>query len=201
MMLLPPDIRFAYRLATDADVKAWSFGLVKAAKINAGNDWQKQRGTFDDQAIFGPKRRFRCACGKLDGDRFKDKICDRCGVKVASPEVRHRRSAHIDLSQPIAHPLGKDKDRLNVLPVLPVAFIDAPDGSRLLDAYDQILRGQGALDFEHGFVRLLEILAPLLVTAHQWDLRERSVIAHGMGLKDQEADRGPEPLATRGRSR
>jgi hypothetical protein len=184
---LPGEIAIRYRHTTDKEVRAESFGLLKAAHINAELDWRNQRGTFDDQAAFGPKRDFECACGKYLGRDRAGIICDQCGVKVTTSDVRRSRCAHINLAVPILHPIGGEPALLNVVPVLPVAFIEAPGGADLLRAYDRVLRGGEAHTLSEAFGSLLDVLAPLLVAAHNWNLSERSLIAHGMALKEAPA--------------
>jgi hypothetical protein len=180
---LPHQIAIRYRPATDNEVQTQSFGLLKVARINTEPDWRKQRGTFDDQAAFGPKRDFECACGKYLGSDSAGIICDQCGVKVASSDLRRSRCGHINLPVAILHPMRGDSAPLNVLPVLPVAFIEAPDGADLLRAYDHVLHGGDARTLSEAFGSLLDVLAPLLVAAHNWNLSERCLIAHGMALK------------------
>lgn len=184
---LPREIAIHYRPATDNEVRAESFGLLKASRINAEQDWRKQRGTFDDQAAFGPKRDFECACGKYFGRDHADAICDQCGVKVTTADVRRARCGHINLSVPILHPLSGEPAPLNAVPVFPVAFVEAPGGADLLHTYDKILCGADARELSDAFGMLLDLLAPLLVAAHNWKLSERLLIAHGMALKETSA--------------
>jgi hypothetical protein len=184
---LPGQIAIHYRPATDNEVRAQSFGLLKAARINAEQDWRKQCGTFDDQAAFGPKRDFACVCGKYFGRDNAGMICDQCGVKVTTSQVRRARCGHINLPSPILHPLGGEPAPLNTIPVLPVAFIEAPGGAGLLRAYDKALCGADAGELSDAFEMLLDLLAPALVVAHNWSLSERLLIAHGMALKETTA--------------
>lgn len=181
---LPAEIAIRYRPATGAEVRAESFGLLKSARINAEQDWRKQRGSFDDQAAFGPKRDFECACGKYVGQNYADIVCDQCGVKVSTADTRRSRCGHINLPLPVFHPLGRDHAHLDALPVLPVAFIEAPNGPALLRAYDLLLHSQDERAVDETFRALLDVLARLLVAAHNWNLSERLLIAHGMALKE-----------------
>src|SRR3954454_8287759 len=117
--ILPPHILAHYRPATSNDIRAKSFGVLESARFGRARlDWQFVRGTFDDQRIFGPVRPFRCACGKYAGFASADILCDQCGVKVTSTKVRRSRCAHINLSDPIQHPLEKIGSELTALPVL-----------------------------------------------------------------------------------
>lgn len=182
-MRLPDDVTSRYRPASDADMRARSYGRLKSATIGAATDAQWVAGSFDDQTIFGPKCDFQCACGKYDGRHHEGMICDVCRVKVTSAESRRSRCAHINVSAPIAHPWDDRASLLHVIPVLPVVFVEAPAGAELLNAYDRVLRGTDASAISDGLAALLDALAPLLIAAHRWDLRERVLIAHGMALK------------------
>lgn len=179
----PADIFSRYRPASDNEVRAESYGALKTARINHESDWRKQRGTFDDQTIFGPQRDFECACGKYVGERHSGIICDICGVKVTSIDARRTCCAHINLPVEILHPLATGGQNLQALPVLPVAYIESRGGAELLDGYDQVLRHADAEPIAAGFRRIVEVLTPLLVTSHIWNLPQRLLIAYGMALK------------------
>src|SRR5215475_9086760 len=55
------------------------------------------------QKIFGPVRDYECACGKYKRIKYKDVVCDRCGVEVTVARVRRERMGHIELAVPVAH--------------------------------------------------------------------------------------------------
>jgi hypothetical protein len=184
-MYLPSHIAAEYRPLERHEVRAESFGKLTRARLYSETDWRKQVGTFDDQRIFGTRRRYRCACGKYDGKQYAEILCDECGVKVTTPDVRRRRGAHINLAEEISHPLGGENDRLIAVPVLPVSFVEAENGAELVAAYDLIIRGRDEREIAQGFARLCEVLSPVLVMAHRWDLADRLLIAHGMGLKER----------------
>jgi hypothetical protein len=187
--LLPDDIATHYRPLTASEVRAESYGRLTAARFdNVAHYRPGDRGTFDDQANFGTKCDYSCACTKYVGRQYDGIICDLCGVKVTTSDVRRTRCAHINLPLPIPHPLGGGDAPLNALPVLPIAFIEAPGGPDLLRAYDRILRGEDERSLTDAFQALLERLAPLLVIAHTWNLDQRPLIAHGMALQDANPD-------------
>jgi len=48
-------------------------------------------------------RDYECACGKYKRIKYKDVICDRCGVEVTIARVRRERMGHIELAVPVAH--------------------------------------------------------------------------------------------------
>jgi DNA-directed RNA polymerase beta' subunit len=123
--ILPGNIAIHYSPETGNEIRAESYGVLHSARINADPEWRKQRGTFDDRATFGPKRDFECACGKYFGRQHAGIICDQCGVKITTSDARRTRCAHINLPVPVSHPLAA-VEPVNSLPVLPVAFIEAP---------------------------------------------------------------------------
>lgn len=51
-------------------------------------------GIFSEQ-IFGPVNDYQCQCGKLKGRANENLICDCCGVKVTSSEMRRKTFARI----------------------------------------------------------------------------------------------------------
>ena len=55
------------------------------------------------EKIFGPTKDFECACGKYKRLRYKNIICDRCGVEVTKSKVRRERMGHIELATPVSH--------------------------------------------------------------------------------------------------
>src|SRR5262249_18534223 len=147
--------------------------------------WEQRRGTLEDQAIFGPVRDFECACGKYRGPKYQNMICDRCGVKVTTRAARRQRFGHIDLPCPIAHPLGRSAERLGAIPVLPAAFAGSRGGEGLSAAYDELVRSvlsESLQGLVAGFNRLVELVCPALIMAHEWDLLEAPLLAFGLAL-------------------
>ena len=53
--------------------------------------------------IFGPTKDFECSCGKYKRLRYKNVVCDRCGVEVTRSKVRRERMGHIELASPCSH--------------------------------------------------------------------------------------------------
>jgi hypothetical protein len=185
MLRLPPLIAARYRPATEREVHSRSFGQLKAPRNADATGWAERRGTLDDQAIFGPLRDFDCACGKYRGPKYQNMICDRCGVKVTTVAARRQRFGHIDLPCPIVHPLGERTERLGAIPVLPAAFVDSRGGDGLADLYDELVRSVLS-EYVEGLVgtfnRLLELLLPAVIVAHEWDLQEAEGLACGLTL-------------------
>lgn len=81
-----------------------SYGEVLTAEtINYRTGNPQVNGLFC-QAIFGPVRDYECSCGKYKRYRYKNVICDRCGVQVTESSVRRERMGHISLAAPCVHP-------------------------------------------------------------------------------------------------
>jgi DNA-directed RNA polymerase subunit beta' len=90
-------------LASPEQIRAWSFGEVKKPEtINYRNLKPERDGLFCER-IFGPTKDWECHCGKYKRMRYKDKICERCGVKVTKQKVRRERMGHIELAAPVSH--------------------------------------------------------------------------------------------------
>ena len=55
------------------------------------------------EKIFGPTKDYECSCGKYKRLRYKNVVCDRCGVEVTKSRVRRERMGHIELAAPCSH--------------------------------------------------------------------------------------------------
>ena len=83
--------------------KGWSYGEVtKPETINYRTLKPEKDGLFCE-AIFGPTKDWECKCGKYKKMKFKNTICDRCGVEVTKSSVRRERMGHIELAAPVSH--------------------------------------------------------------------------------------------------
>jgi DNA-directed RNA polymerase subunit beta' len=90
-------------VASPDTIRSWSRGEVKNPEtINYRTFKPETLGLFC-QKIFGPVRDYECACGKYKRIKFKDVVCDRCGVEVTVARVRRERMGHIELAVPVAH--------------------------------------------------------------------------------------------------
>ncbi len=90
-------------LASPEQIKNWSYGEVtKPETINYRTLKPERDGLFCER-IFGPTKDFECYCGKYKKIRYRDVICDKCGVEVAHSSVRRERMGHIHLAAPVAH--------------------------------------------------------------------------------------------------
>jgi DNA-directed RNA polymerase subunit beta' len=91
------------RLASPERIREWSYGeITKPETINYRTGRSERGGLFDER-IFGPEKDFECYCGKYRRIRYKDIICERCGVEVTHSIVRRERMGHIELASPVAH--------------------------------------------------------------------------------------------------
>ena len=78
-------------LASPEKIREWSRGAVtKAETINYRTLKPEPDGLFCER-IFGPQKDWECHCGKYKKIRYKDMICDRCGVEVTKSSVRRER--------------------------------------------------------------------------------------------------------------
>ncbi len=90
-------------LASPERIRDWSYGEVtKPETINYRTGRSERSGLFDER-IFGPEKDYECYCGKYRRIRYKDIICEKCGVEVTRSIVRRERMGHIELASPVAH--------------------------------------------------------------------------------------------------
>jgi DNA-directed RNA polymerase subunit beta' len=81
----------------------WSHGEVtKPETINYRTQKPEKDGLFCEK-IFGPTKDWECYCGKYKRIRYKDVVCDKCGVRVTRSIVRRERMGHISLAVPVTH--------------------------------------------------------------------------------------------------
>ena len=148
-------------LASADDIRRWSHGEVKKPEtINYRTLKPEKDGLFCEK-IFGPVKDWECACGKYKGIRFKNIVCERCGVEVTTAKVRRERMGHIELAAPVSHiwyfkspssfPLSrmldmKSKDLEKVLYFASYVITDVDTEAREADAAD--LKEELAADLE-----------------------------------------------------
>ncbi len=90
-------------IASPDKIRSWSYGEVKKAEtINYRTLKPEKDGLFCEK-IFGPTKDYECSCGKYKRLRYKNIICDRCGVEVTRTKVRRERMGHIELATPVSH--------------------------------------------------------------------------------------------------
>ena len=91
------------KLASPEIILSWSHGEVtKPETINYRTQRPEKDGLFDEK-IFGPIKDWECYCGKYKRIRYKNIVCDKCGVEVTKSSVRRERMGHIKLAVPVAH--------------------------------------------------------------------------------------------------
>jgi DNA-directed RNA polymerase subunit beta' len=93
----------AIKIASPEAIRSWSYGEVtKPETINYRTGRSERYGLFDER-IFGPEKDYECYCGKYRRIRYKDIVCEKCGVEVTKSIVRRERMGHIELASPVAH--------------------------------------------------------------------------------------------------
>ena len=90
-------------IASPEKIRSWSYGEVKKAETMNYRTLKPERDGLFCEKIFGPTKDFECACGKYKRLRYKNIICDRCGVEVTKAKVRRERMGHIELATPVSH--------------------------------------------------------------------------------------------------
>ncbi len=91
------------KLASPEAIREWSYGEVTKPETINYRTGRSERGGLFDERIFGPEKDYECYCGKYRRIRYKDIICEKCGVEVTQSIVRRERMGHIDLATPVAH--------------------------------------------------------------------------------------------------
>ena len=90
-------------IASPEKIRAWSYGEVKKPETINYRTLKPERDGLFCEKIFGPTKDFECSCGKYKRLRYKNIICDRCGVEVTRSKVRRERMGHIELAAPCSH--------------------------------------------------------------------------------------------------
>ena len=90
-------------IASPDKIRQWSYGEVKKPETINYRTLRPERDGLYCEKIFGPTKDFECACGKYKRVRYKNIVCDRCGVEVTRSKVRRERMGHIELASPVSH--------------------------------------------------------------------------------------------------
>ena len=90
-------------IASPETIRRWSYGEVKKAETINYRTLKPERDGLFCEKIFGPTKDYECSCGKYKRLRYKNIICDRCGVEVTRSKVRRERMGHIELATPVSH--------------------------------------------------------------------------------------------------
>ena len=90
-------------IASPEKIRSWSYGEVEKPETINYRTLKPERGGLFCEKIFGPTKDYECSCGKYKRLRYKNVICDRCGVEVTKARVRRERMGHIELAAPCSH--------------------------------------------------------------------------------------------------
>ena len=90
-------------IASPEKIREWSYGEVKKPETINYRTLKPERDGLFCEKIFGPSKDYECSCGKYKRLRYKDIVCDRCGVEVTKAKVRRERMGHIELATPVSH--------------------------------------------------------------------------------------------------
>ena len=90
-------------IASPEQIRDWSYGEVKKPETINYRTLKPERDGLFCEKIFGPSKDYECSCGKYKRLRYKDIVCDRCGVEVTKSKVRRERMGHIELATPVSH--------------------------------------------------------------------------------------------------
>ena len=90
-------------IASPEKIRSWSYGEVKKPETINYRTLKPERDGLFCEKIFGPTKDFECSCGKYKRLRYKNIVCDRCGVEVTRSKVRRERMGHIELAAPVSH--------------------------------------------------------------------------------------------------
>jgi len=114
------------RLASPERIISWSYGEVTKPETINYRSGRSERGGLFDERIFGPEKDYECYCGKYKRIRYKDVICEKCGVEVTRSIVRRDRMGHIELASPVAHIwfLRNIPSRMSLLLDLPMGELE-----------------------------------------------------------------------------
>ncbi len=90
-------------IASPEKIRSWSYGEIKKPETINYRTLKPERDGLFCEKIFGPTKDFECSCGKYKRLRYKNIVCDRCGVEVTRSKVRRERMGHIELAAPCSH--------------------------------------------------------------------------------------------------
>ena len=95
--------RIRISIASPEHIRSWSFGEIKKPETINYRTFKPERDGLFCARIFGPIKDYECLCGKYKRMKYKDIICEKCGVQVTLQRVRRERMGHIELAAPVAH--------------------------------------------------------------------------------------------------
>lgn len=114
------------KLASPDRIREWSYGEVTKPETINYRTGRSERGGLFDEKIFGPEKDYECYCGKYRRIRYKDIVCEKCGVEVTRSIVRRERMGHIELASPVAHIwfLRGVPSRMSILLNIPITDLE-----------------------------------------------------------------------------
>ena len=133
----------------------WSHGEVtKPETINYRTQKPEKDGLFCEK-IFGPTKDWECYCGKYKRIRYKDVVCDKCGVRVTRSIVRRERMGHISLAVPVTHIWFLRGTPSSIGLVLNMSIRDLERvvyfANYIVTSVDDVKRQRALVDIEGGF--------------------------------------------------
>ncbi len=90
-------------VASPTQLRLKSSGEVRRPNAINYRTFKPERDGLFCARIFGPIKDYECLCGKYKRMKYKDIICEKCGVQVTLQRVRRERMGHIELAAPVAH--------------------------------------------------------------------------------------------------
>ncbi len=90
-------------IASPEKIRSWSYGEVKKPETINYRTLKPERDGLFCEKIFGPTKDYACSCGKYKRLKFKNVVCDKCGVEITKSSVRRERMGHIELAAPCSH--------------------------------------------------------------------------------------------------
>ena len=90
-------------IASPEKIRSWSYGEIKKPETINYRTLKPERDGLYCEKIFGPSKDYECSCGKYKRLRYKNVVCDKCGVEVTRSKVRRERMGHIELASPCSH--------------------------------------------------------------------------------------------------
>ncbi len=90
-------------LASPEKIRSWSYGEVKKPETINYRTFKPERDGLFCAKVFGPMKDFECICGKYKRMKYRNVVCEKCGVEVTLSRVRRERMGHIELASPVAH--------------------------------------------------------------------------------------------------
>jgi DNA-directed RNA polymerase subunit beta' len=91
------------KVASPEKIRNWSYGEILRPETINYRTGRSERGGLFDERVFGPEKSYECYCGKYKRVRYKDIVCEKCGVQVTDSIVRRERMGHIELATPVSH--------------------------------------------------------------------------------------------------